>query len=116
MMGEDPQAGRPGERGRQQAIALVGLMGAGKSTVGLELAAALGIPLVDTDDLIVAEAGPIAAIFAERGEAGFRALEAEVVTAAISAAADRPCVLALGGGAVLSEAVREALKDRKSVV
>jgi shikimate kinase len=85
-------------------------MGAGKSAVGRELAATLGIPFVDTDDLIVAGSGPIAAIFAARGELGFRALEADVATAAISAAADRPCVLALGGGAVLSEAVREALK------
>ena len=69
-------------------MALVGFMGAGKSAVGRELAAALGIPFVDTDDLIVAKAGPIAAIFAERGEAGFRALEADVVTAAVAAAAE----------------------------
>jgi shikimate kinase len=113
---EHPQAGRPGERGRPQAVALVGFMGAGKSAVGRELSTALGIPFVDTDDLIVASAGPIAAIFAERGEAGFRALEADVVTAAVSAAADSPCVLALGGGAVLSAAVREALKTLPHVV
>ena len=116
MTSEDPQAGRPEERGRPQAVALVGFMGAGKSAVGRELAAALGIPFVDTDELVVAEAGPIAAIFAERGEAGFRALEEDVVTAAISAAADSPCVLALGGGAVLSEAVREALRSLPHVV
>ncbi len=97
-------------------MALVGFMGAGKSAVGRELAAALGIPFVDTDELIVAEAGPIAAIFAERGEAGFRALEADVVTAAVAAAAERPCVLALGGGAVLSGAVREALRSLPHVV
>ncbi|HEY5168914.1 MAG TPA: shikimate kinase, partial [Thermoleophilia bacterium] len=72
MMREEPQAGRSEERGRQQAVALVGFMGAGKSAVGRELAAALGIPFVDTDELIVSRAGPIAAIFAERGEAGFR--------------------------------------------
>ena len=65
------------------AVALVGFMGAGKSAVGRELAAALGTPFVDTDDLIVAKAGPIAAIFADAGEAGFRALEADVVTAAV---------------------------------
>ena len=78
------------------AVALVGFMGAGKSAVGRELAAALGIPFVDTDDLVVAEAGPIPSIFAERGEAGFRALEARIVTAALREAAERPCVLALG--------------------
>ena len=91
------------------SVALVGFMGAGKSVVGSELAGRLGIPFVDTDDLIVATAGPIAAIFADRGEADFRALEAEVVTAAIATAAERACVLALGGGAVLSGAVRRAL-------
>ena len=116
MTNEHPRAGSPAERGRLQAVALVGFMGAGKSAVGRELAAALGIPCVDTDDLIVASAGPIAAIFAERGEAGFRALEAAVVTAAISAAADSPCVLALGGGAVLSAAVREAVKTLPHVI
>jgi shikimate kinase len=113
---EHPRAGRPEERSRPQAVALVGFMGAGKSAVGRELAAALGIPFVDTDDLIVAEAGPIGAIFGERGEAGFRALEEDIVTAAVAAAADRPCVLALGGGAVLSEAVREALKTLPHVL
>jgi len=117
MTSEDPQAGGPEERGRPQTVALVGFMGAGKSAVGRELATALAVPFIDTDDLVIAEAGPIAAIFAERGEAGFRALEADVVTAAISAAAaDRPCVLALGGGAVLSEAVREALRSLSHVV
>jgi shikimate kinase len=116
MTGEHPQAGRPEERGRPQAVALVGFMGAGKSAVGRQLAAALRIPFIDTDDLIVAEAGPIASIFAERGEAGFRALEADLVMHAISSAADRPCVLALGGGAVLSETVRAALKSLPYVV
>jgi shikimate kinase len=91
-------------------VALVGFMGAGKSDVGLELAASLGVPVVDSDELIVEAAGPIPRIFAERGEGGFRALEAEVVTVAIADAAAHPCVLSLGGGAVLSESVREALR------
>jgi shikimate kinase len=103
-------------RAEVATVALVGFMGAGKSAVGRELAATLGIPFVDTDDLIVAKAGPIAAVFAERGEAGFRALEADVVTAAITAAGERPCVLALGGGAVLSDAVRRALGSLAHVV
>jgi shikimate kinase len=99
-----------------EAIALVGFMGAGKTAVGRELAAALGIPFVDTDELIVATAGPIAALFADRGEAGFRALEADVVTDAVEAAAEQPSVLALGGGAVLSDAVRKALEGLSQVV
>jgi shikimate kinase len=98
------------------AVALVGFMGAGKSAVGRELAAVLGIPFVDTDELIVARTGPIEAVFSERGEAAFRALEAEIVVAAVADALQRPCVLALGGGAVLSGEVREALTRLPSVV
>ena len=99
-----------------EAVALVGFMGAGKSAVGRELAAALALTLVDTDALITAEAGPIDGIFRERGESGFRRLEAQVVTAALDAARERPCVVALGGGAVLSPAVREALARLPHVV
>jgi shikimate kinase len=98
------------------AVALVGFMGAGKSAVGQELAAALGIPFIDTDDLIVAQAGPIDALFSARGEAAFRALEAAIVVAASADALARPCVLALGGGAVLSDAVRAALLRLPHVV
>ncbi len=64
----------------------------------------------------MAAAGPIPDIFSARGEAGFRTLEAEVVTAAIAEALERPCVLALGGGAVLSDDVREALRRLPHVV
>jgi len=116
MMDESAHNGPAGEDGRRAAVALVGFMGAGKSAVGRELAAALGIPFADTDDLVGAEAGPIPSIFAEGGEAGFRALEARVVTAALREAAERPCVLALGGGAVLNDGVREALKSLPHVV
>ncbi len=98
------------------AVALVGFMGAGKSAVGRELAATLGLPFVDTDDLIVARAGPIDEIFRTRGESAFRALEAELVTTALADAVRRPCVLALGGGAVLSPEVREALTRLPHVV
>ena len=101
---------------RRQAVALVGFMGAGKSAVGERLAAALALPFVDTDQLIEAAAGPIPELFAESGEQGFRALEAQVVTAAIAAAEERPCVLALGGGAVLSPEVRAALRRLAHVV
>ena len=98
-------------------MALVGFMGAGKSAVGVQLAAALALPFVDTDRLVEATAGqPIATIFTERGEQAFRALEAPIVTAAISAAEERPCVLALGGGAVLSAEVRAALRRLTHVV
>ncbi len=98
------------------AVALVGFMGAGKSVVGRELAARLGLPFLDTDAAIVAVAGPIASIFEARGESGFRALEAEVVVRELEALARVPKVLALGGGAVLSEDVRRALGRSAYVV
>jgi shikimate kinase/3-dehydroquinate synthase len=77
-------------------IALIGFMGAGKSTVGKEVARRTGRPFVDTDAEIEAQHGPIADLFA-RGEAEFRQLEALVVEKELSAA--EPSVIALGGGA-----------------
>lgn len=88
-------------------ICLVGFMGAGKSTALVELAAH-GLHAVDADSLIEERAGrSIPAIFEAEGETGFRELEREVV---LEALAD-PTVdaLALGGGAVESEAIRETL-------
>lgn len=98
------------------AVVIVGFMGAGKSAVGVELAARLGVPFVDTDALIVAAAGPIPGIFAVRGEAGFRELEADIVVREIRASAETPRVLALGGGAVQSGEVREALRLAPCVI
>ena len=107
---------RAGSQDEPAAVALVGFMGAGKSAVGRALAAALGLPFLDTDDLVVAQEGPIDQIFRERGEAGLRAVEAAVVTAAVKRALAKPCVLALGGGAVLSGDVRAALARLRHVV
>jgi 3-dehydroquinate synthase len=59
-------------------LVLTGFMGTGKTTVGHALALKLGMEFVDTDELIEARHGPIARIFAERGEAEFRAIEREV--------------------------------------
>ena len=98
------------------AVVLVGFMGAGKSAVGRELAARLGVPFLDTDEAIVAVAGPIPGIFASRGESGFRALEAEVVVRELGALSREPKVLALGGGAVLTGDVRDALRLVEHVV
>ena len=99
-----------------QSVALVGFMGAGKSSVGRALAARLELPFVDCDEVIAREAGPIPDIFADAGEAGFRAVEREVVRRVLAAACERPCVVALGGGAVLSGDVREALTRLPHVV
>lgn len=89
-------------------IALVGLMGAGKSRLGPRLAQALGWPFVDADRLIEAEAGlSVAAIFAAESEAGFRRREARVLDAL--ARRPPPFVAALGGGVVLDAKNRTLL-------
>lgn len=89
-------------------------MGAGKSTVGAELARRLGRPFVDLDWELERETGEtIPALFEQRGEAAFRELEEEL---AVEALADTvPAVVALGGGAVTSERVRDALDDALTV-
>ncbi|MCX2711802.1 shikimate kinase [Mycolicibacterium sp. J2] len=85
---------------------LVGMPGSGKSTIGRRLAKALGVPLLDTDAKIVETTGrSIADIFTE-GEEEFRRIEADVVRAAL---AEHEGVVSLGGGAVTTPAVREAL-------
>ena len=92
------------------AVALVGFMASGKSAVGRLAAKRLGLPFVDTDALIEEREGPIAEIFAARGESVFRALERDVVVEVLQTSLREPCVVALGGGAVLSGDVREALQ------
>lgn len=87
-------------------IALVGLPGAGKSKVGRLLARHLNVPHIDTDAMIVERTGrSIAEIFASDGEAAFRQLEARAVADAL----EREAVISLGGGAVVTEAVRNRL-------
>ena len=94
-------------------IVLVGVMGAGKSTVGHLLAERLGTTLRDTDDDIVATAGkPISDIFVDEGEDHFRALERHAV---VTALAEHDGVLALGGGAILAPETRELLRPHTVV-
>jgi shikimate kinase len=82
-------------------VALAGMMGVGKTTVGSALAARLGRRLVDTDEEIVRWVGvDIPTIFAERGEPAFRDLERQVVR---RLATLEDLVLSLGGGVVLSD-------------
>ena len=86
---------------------LVGLPGSGKSTIGRRLAKALGVSLLDTDVAIEQQAGrTIADIFATDGEQEFRRIEEGVVRAAL---AEHDGVVSLGGGAVTSPGVCEAL-------
>lgn len=91
-------------------VVLVGLMGAGKSTVGRRLASALGLNFIDSDNEIVEAAGcSIADIFEAYGEAIFRDLEQRVLLRLISSA---PCVIATGGGAFVNPMIRNAIKEK----
>jgi len=86
---------------------LVGLAGTGKTTTGRRLARILAVPFTDSDDLVeTAEGRSIAQIFADQGEAGFRAAECAAVLAALT---DFDGILSLGGGAVTTPAVRDAI-------
>ncbi len=92
------------------AIVCIGFMGAGKTTAAWNLAASLDSEAVDVDDVIEQRVGkPIERIFAQDGEGAFRATEEEVTLELL----DRreTTVLALGGGAVTSPAIRHALRD-----
>ena len=90
-------------------LALIGFMGAGKSTIGREVARRIARPFVDLDGEIEKRHGPIAEIFRERGEEEFRRLEEAALAEAL---AGPEAVLALGGGAVLSPVNRERLEAR----
>jgi shikimate kinase len=86
---------------------LVGIMGAGKSTIGGLLAERLGVAFHDVDAAIEAAAGkPISEIFIDEGEDHFRTLERQAVADALAA---QDGVIALGGGAVLAEETRDRL-------
>ena len=90
-------------------LALIGFMGAGKSSAGEALAARLGWAFLDADREIEREAGrTIAAIFEEDGEPAFRTLEERVVGRLLQ---ESNAVLALGGGSILSSVTRERLRD-----
>jgi shikimate kinase len=97
-------------------IALVGMPGAGKSTVARRLAARLGRGAVDLDDEIVADAGrDVATIFAEEGEGGFRRRETTTLRTVLGSD-DPGLVVACGGGVVLADENRELLAARATTV
>jgi 3-dehydroquinate synthetase/shikimate kinase len=96
-------------------LALAGFMGAGKTTLGEDVARRLRRRFVDLDHEIERQTGAtIEELFARDGEPGFRATE-EAVAASVLGAAE-PAVVALGGGAVLSPGTREALRRRAFTV
>ena len=90
-------------------MALAGVSGAGKSTVGRLVADRLGVAFNDVDELIVAAEGrPITQLFTEAGEAYFREIEAACTRECL---ARGDVVVSLGGGAPTTAAVRDALED-----
>ena len=97
-----------------RTIALVGLMGAGKSTVGRRLATALGMPFRDADTEIEAAAGrSVSDIFREFGEQAFRDGERRVISRLLDEA---PHVLATGGGAFVDDQTRALNNARATSV
>ncbi len=88
-------------------IVFIGPMASGKSAVGEAFALSTGQKFVDTDRLIVASHGPIKDIFASRGEAWFRDLEARTAAECLDSAGD--LVISLGGGAVLDSGTQQLL-------
>jgi shikimate kinase len=95
---------------RRRTIALVGLMGVGKSSVGRRLANALSLPFKDADSEVEAAAGrSISEIFASLGESAFREGERRVIARLLD---EPPHVLATGGGAFMDPRTRELIKAK----
>jgi shikimate kinase len=94
----------------RRSIVLVGMMGAGKSSIGRRVAARLAIPFVDADaEIELAADMTIAEIFAVHGEPYFRAGEARVIARLLERG---PQVLATGGGAFMNAQTRAALQEK----
>lgn len=94
----------------QRSLVLVGMMGAGKTSIGRRLAGRLGVGFVDADNEIETAAGmSITEIFKVHGEEAFRAGEARVINRLLGAG---PQILSTGGGAYMNEATRRAIRDK----
>jgi shikimate kinase len=93
-----------------RSVVLVGMMGAGKSTIGRRLSVRLRLPFLDADAEIEAAAGmSIPDIFETRGEPDFRDGEARVIARLLD---NGPCILATGGGAFMREETRDRIRDK----
>lgn len=97
-----------------RSLVLVGMMGAGKTTVGRRLAQRLGLPFVDADDAIVEAAGmSIEEIFERFGEAYFRDGERRVIQRLMDGP---PHVIATGGGAFMNDDTRASILNRGTAI
>ncbi|WP_156034220.1 shikimate kinase [Bosea sp. 117] len=107
---EDEHAARVRRQLGERSIVLVGMMGAGKSSLGKRLARRMGLPFVDADTEIEHAAGmTIPEIFAQHGEPAFRAGEKRVIARLLEGA---PNVVATGGGAFMNGETRAAIAER----
>jgi shikimate kinase len=96
-------------------VVLVGMMGAGKTTLGRRLARVLGRPFIDSDQQVEMRTGrTVREIFEADGEPAFRALETDALGDALDAAV--PSVIAAAGGTVLSEVNRTRMRDGGTVI
>lgn len=94
----------------RQPIVLVGLMGAGKSSIGKRLAARIGLPFIDSDSEVELAAGrSVAEIFEDYGEAAFRDGERRVIARLLD---DGPSVIATGGGAFADPDTRRLIREK----
>ncbi|HYL92565.1 MAG TPA: shikimate kinase [Alphaproteobacteria bacterium] len=97
-------------------VALIGFMGAGKTTVGRALAQRLGWTFCDLDELIEArEQKTVAEIFARAGEDGFRKMESALLMELLKNATRANCVIALGGGTFVQPQNRSALQKAGAI-
>lgn len=104
-----PQLESPTDRAPDRTVVLVGLMGAGKSCIGRRLAARTGLVFVDADAEIEKAAGcSVAEIFQRYGEPAFRDGERRVIARLL---ADKPAILAAGGGAFMDEGTRALIRE-----
>jgi shikimate kinase len=106
---EQPESALTAALGRRSVV-LVGMMGAGKSSIGRRLAARLAVPFVDADTEIEKAANmTIAEIFSARGESYFRAGEARVIARLLEGGSQ---VLATGGGAFMNAETRAGIREK----
>jgi shikimate kinase len=95
-----------------ESIVLIGPMGAGKTSIGRKVAKALDLAFFDTDAAVAREHGPVHTLFADHGEANFRALERRAVEMGLA----RGGVVSLGGGAVLDPRTRADLAHHRVIL
>ncbi len=94
----------------KKSVVLVGMMGCGKSAIGRRLASEIGVEFFDLDiEIEKRENMAIPEIFQKHGEPYFRNLEEEVLNNLIS---QKPCILATGGGAFMSEKIRSLVENK----